>query len=119
MKKLLSITLVVFLSGGFLLTENKKAEAMNNESAALLTAGLVLIGAPIIHAIAHNDHRPAPVYYNRPHRHYREKTVIVYEAPRYERHYAKKHVRYEGRFSPDRYERDCDKRRSYRRYDYR
>jgi hypothetical protein len=118
MKKFLSITLAVFLAGGFLLTENKKAEAMNNESAALLTAGLVLIGAPIIHAITHDHHRPAPVY-SRPHKYQKVKTTVVYTAPRYEKHYVKKHARYDRRHRHDRFDRDCDDRRSYRRYDHR
>ena len=117
MKKLLSITLIVFLAGGFLLTEGKKAEAMNNESAALLTAGLVLIGAPIVYAITH-DHHAAPVY-SRPHRNYREKTIIVYKEPRYERHHWKKHARYDRKHRHDRYDRDWDERRSHRRNDHR
>ena len=41
MKKLISISLVLVLAGGLLLAGNTKAEALNNESAALLTASLV------------------------------------------------------------------------------
>jgi hypothetical protein len=115
MKKMLSVTLSLFLAGGLILTENKKAEAMNNESAALLTAGLVLIGAPIIHAITHDQRRPAPAYSRS---HYPVKTTIVYKEHRHERHYGRKHARYEGKFSRDRYERDCDKRRYSRRHDH-
>ena len=93
MKKLLSLSLALILAGGLILAENSKAEAMNNESAALLTASLVLFGLPIVSAITHDHYRPAPaysgVYYADP---YPVRTRVIYTAPRYERH-----QRYDGR----------------------
>jgi hypothetical protein len=83
MKKLISISLSLVLAGGLLLTDNTKAEAMNNESAALLTASIVLLGIPVVHAITHDYGRPANVY-TAP---YPVHTTVVYTAPRYERHH--------------------------------
>ncbi|MDH4233399.1 MAG: hypothetical protein OEW04_15390 [Nitrospirota bacterium] len=82
MKKLISISLALVLAGGLLLTDTEKAEAMNNESAALLTASIVLLGIPVVHAITHDHVRPAPVYAAP----YPVQTTVVYTAPRYERH---------------------------------
>jgi hypothetical protein len=113
MKKLLSISLVLILSGGLFLTESKKAEAMNNESTALLTASLVLFGIPIVSAITHDHYRPAPVYagvyYDDS---YPVQTRIIYRTPRYERHYWGRGQGYErGWRGPREYERDRDHER--------
>jgi hypothetical protein len=83
MKKLISISLALVLAGGLLLTDNAKAEAMNNESAALLTASLVLFGIPVVHAITHDHVRPTHVYAAP----YPVQTTVVYTASRYERHH--------------------------------
>ena len=88
MKKLISISLVLVLAGGLFLAGNSKAEAMNNESAALLTASLVLFGLPVISAIAHDHYGPPPVYADA---YYYDshpvETRVIYRAPRYERLY--------------------------------
>ena len=46
MKKLMSITVIMMLTVSFLVIGNTNADAMNNESAALLTAGIVLLVYP-------------------------------------------------------------------------
>lgn len=111
MKKLLSISLALILAGGLLLTENTKAEAMNNESAALLTASLVLFGIPIVSAITHDHYRPAPVYsgtyYADP---YPVQTRVIYTAPIYERHH-----RHDWKRS-NRHERGWREHREHREY---
>ncbi len=84
MKKALLTILVVILAGGFLLAGTPKAEAMNNESAAMLAGAIVLFGGPILHAITTDAYRPAPVYvdaYQAPY--YTTRTEIIYERPAY------------------------------------
>ncbi|KJR40741.1 membrane protein [Candidatus Magnetoovum chiemensis] len=70
MRKTISITVALLLVIGIALTAvpQKKAEAMNAESAAMLGAGLVLFGGPIINSALHPYYYPPrpPVYYNRP-----------------------------------------------------
>ena len=62
MKKLLSISLVLILAGGLLMAENRKAEAMDPATAALIAAG-VFLAPPFISALAHAPYYgPAPVY---------------------------------------------------------
>ena len=111
MKKLISLSLVmVMLTGGLLLAENTKAEAMNNESAALLTASLILFGAPVINAIAHDHYRQAPVYGGGYYNSYPAETRVIYSAPQYERHYG----RYQDR--GNRYDGGWSEHRDYRNY---
>jgi hypothetical protein len=63
MKKLLSISLVLILAGGFLMAENTKAEAIDPATAALVAAGVFLV-PPFISVLAHAPYyAPAPVYY--------------------------------------------------------
>jgi hypothetical protein len=62
MKKLMSISLVLILAGGVLMSENTKAEAMDPVSAALV-AGAILTVPPFLAALAHGPYYgPAPVY---------------------------------------------------------
>ena len=111
MKKLISASLVLVLAGGLLLAGNTKAEAMNNESAALLAASLVLFGLPVINAVAHDHYGPSPVYagayyYDS----YPVQTRLIYRAPRYERYYGQYWGRGHG------YERGWQEHRGHREY---
>ena len=63
-----------------------KADAMNNESAALLTAGIILLGIPVMNAIANEGAYTEPAYYNAGPPRYIEKTQIVYVQPKYKKH---------------------------------
>jgi hypothetical protein len=105
MKKLISIGLVLVLAGGLILAENKKAEAIDPASAALIGASIMLL--PVIGAMSHDHYRPAPYYsggyYDNP---YPVQTRVYYNAaPRYERYYARNWNRGYG------YERDWSRHR--------
>lgn len=126
MKKLISLTVIMMLTVSFLVIGNTHANAMNNESAALLTAGIVLFGIPVINAIAQGGTYPEPAYsYARPER-YIEKTKIIYVQPKYKkhrRHWAKSYERgYRREWKRLQYRRGMrDAHRDYRRsheYDY-
>jgi hypothetical protein len=109
MKKLISISLVLVLAGGLLLAGNKKAEAMTGESAALLTASLILL--PVISAITYNHYVPPPVYSNvYYYDSYPVQTRVIYRAPRYGRHYERHYGQYWG------YERGWRENRGHRGY---
>jgi len=86
MKKLLSITLIMMLAVAFLAVGSTNANAMNNESAALLTAGIVLLGVPVMQAIASGGAYPQPVYAQAGPPRVVERTNIVYVQPKRERH---------------------------------
>ena len=102
MKKAILAVLVLILTGGFLLAGTEKAEAMNNESAAMLAGAIVLFGGPILHAIAEDSYRPAPVYVDAyPSPYYTTRTEIIYERPAYR----KCDRRYRGYERERRYER--------------
>ena len=86
MKKLMTITVIMMLTVSFLAIGAKNADAMNNESAALLTAGIILLGIPVMNAIANEGTYTEPAYYyDRPPR-YIEKTKVVYVQPKYKKH---------------------------------
>jgi hypothetical protein len=86
MKKLISITVIMILTVSFLVVGNTNADAMNNESAALLTAGIVLLGIPVMKAMTYGGTYPEPTYsYARPPR-YIEKTKIIYVQPKHRKH---------------------------------
>lgn len=82
MKKVITIILIVIVSAGFLVAGSTRAEAMDNEAAAVLTAGMFLMGIPIMHAIVrdavHHGHAYSPPRYI-------ERTKIVYAEPRHYR----------------------------------
>ncbi len=110
----------------FLVIGNTRASAMNNESAALLTAGIVLLGIPVMHAIAHGGGYPESAYsYAGPPR-YIEKTKVIYVQPRHKKH--RKHWKrsyergYRREWKRQEYRRGMrDAHRDYRRdhyYDY-
>ena len=110
MKKLLSISLALILAGGFLMAENTKAEAMNEEAA--LVAGAILLGPPFIWAMTHAPYYgPAPVYggayYGNS---YPIQNRVIYRAPRYGGYYGG----YRGRGYG--YERGWRERRDHREY---
>jgi hypothetical protein len=87
MKRVAIIALLTFAVLAAGMTVPHKAEAMNNESAALLTAGIVLLGIPIMNAIA-NDSQPRyeRVYHAPPERVVYKKVYVYQEAPRWHRH---------------------------------
>ncbi len=126
MKKLMSIMVIIILTVSFLVVGAVKADARNNESAALLTAGLVLLSIPVMHAIAHSGPYGEPAYsYDPPQ--YVERTKIIYVQPKhkkYRRHWKKSYKRgYRQEWKRQEYRRGKrDARRDYRRerdYDYR
>jgi ribulose kinase len=87
-RRMFLTALVMVLAGGFLLTGTSRADAMNNESAAMLAGAIVLFGGPIIHAIATDVYRPAPVYVDSyPRAHYTTRTDIIYDRPVYKKSY--------------------------------
>jgi hypothetical protein len=59
---------------------------MNNESAAMLAGAIVLFGAPVLHALASDSYRPAPVYVETPAAYYTTRTEIVYDRPVYRKY---------------------------------
>ena len=120
MKKLISIGLVVVLAGGLILAENKRAEAIDPASAALIGASIMLL--PILGHIAHEHdyygHAPYysgaypaasydGAYYANP---YPVRTRVIYRAPRYERYYGQDWGRGRG------YERGWQEHRDHRQY---
>ncbi len=86
MKKLMSITVIMILTVSFLVVGSTNADAMNNESAALLTAGIVLLGIPVMNALAHGGAYPEPVYSHAGPPRYIEKTNIIYIQPKHRKH---------------------------------
>lgn len=94
----------------------RKAEAMNNESAALLAGAIALFGQPVLHAIA------GEVFYPEPVRVYHERPAKVI----YKKVYVIKHERddedcYNPCYTPrNPYEKGwCDEWRRLQRRDYR
>jgi hypothetical protein len=126
MKKSISIMVIMMLTVSLLVVGSRKADAMNNESAALLTAGIVLFGIPVMNAIAQGRPYAEPAYtYARPPR-YIERTKVIYVEPAYtkhRRHWAKPYERgYRKEWKRQQYRRGMrDARDDYRRgrdYDY-
>ena len=115
MKKLISISLVLVLAGGLILAENKRAEAMDPGTAALIATSFFLL--PVLSAISHDHYRHSPyysgtypaasyggAYYATP---YPARTRVYYSAPRYEGYYGRTLNRGYG------YERDYRSHRGY------
>ena len=86
MKKLISITLIMMLTVAFLTIGSTKADAMDNESAALLTAGIVLLSVPVMYAIANSGPHHEPAYYHAGPPRYIERTRVIHVQPRYEKY---------------------------------
>ncbi len=87
MKKILTVTVLTLSLVGATFMVPDDARAMNNESAALLTAGIVLLGIPIMNAIAQESQpHHERVYYNTPERVVYKKVYVYQEAPRWHRH---------------------------------
>ena len=120
MKKMISISLVLVLAGGLILAENKRADAIDPASAALIGASIMLL--PILGHISyeHDYYGYAPyyscaypaasydgAYYANP---YPIQTRVIYRAPRYERHYGQNYAR------DHRYERGRQDYREHRQY---
>jgi hypothetical protein len=93
MKKMVMAILVVVLAGGFLVVGDKRAEAMNNESAALLAGAIAVLGPPLLYGMS-GAYRPGPAYAAS----YPVRTEVVYEYRSHARN-----------------ERYCEKRRAYDR----
>jgi len=111
MKKLLSVSLALILTGGLLLADNTRAEAMNHGSAALVAAS-ILLGLPLIWAMTHDHYGPPAPVCSTPYEGYRypRQRTVIYTAPTYERH----HRQYWGRSYA--YDRGSGERRGYREY---
>ncbi len=88
MKRALYILMIGVLAAGILAAGGSRAEAMNNESAALLAGGIALFGGAVLNAVTH----PAPVYaeaypsgyYGYSYRPVRSR--VIYVAPAYRGH---------------------------------
>jgi len=128
MKKIITITLIVLLAATFLIAGNERAEAMNNESAALLTAGLVLFGQPVVKAVAREIMYPGgyyepayPAHYRDRHEHtrYIERTKVIYVEPRHQRLHRHRDWAYERGHRDEWCRHDYKKGRHYARRDYR
>ena len=120
MKKLISISLVLVLAGGLILAENKRAEAIDPASAALIGASIMLL--PILGHISHEHdyYGHAPYYsgaypaasYDGPYyaNPYPIQTRVIYRTPRYDRNYGQYWGRGQG------YERGWQDHRGHRQY---
>lgn len=102
MKKVISIVLAVALAGSFLLIDTKKAEAMNNESAAMLAGAIAIFGKPVLQTVAREILPASPAYAGSYAESYpRHTTVtqreIIYVEPErhYNRHYPPRGRAYE------------------------
>jgi hypothetical protein len=82
MKKVLLVILIVVLAGGLLVMGNTRAEAMNKESAALLTGAIAVFGPPVLYATSRGVYRPGPAYAAS----YPVRTGVVYEHRSYAPH---------------------------------
>lgn len=119
MKKIMSITVIIVLMVSFLVMGSSKADAMNNESAALLTAGIVLLGIPVMNAMAHGGTYPEPAHsYAGPPR-YIEKTKIIYVQPKYRKHHRNWEKYYERGYRREWKRLEARKGRRDARHDYR
>jgi hypothetical protein len=86
MKKLMTIMVIIILTVSFLVVSNTKADAMNNESAAMLTAGIVLFGMPVINSLVNGGTYREPAYtYAGPPR-IIERTKVIYVQPKHKKH---------------------------------
>ena len=94
MKKVSLVILIVVLAGGFLVMGNTRAEAMNNESAALLAGAIAVFGPPVLYAMSRGGYRSGPAYATS----YPVRTRVVYEHRSYAPH-----------------QRHCGKERAYER----
>jgi len=115
MKKLITISMLLMLACSFLFIENTKAEAMNNESAAMLAGAIALFGRPVLNAISREVFYPAPYYdssyygdsyysnyYPGYSTYYPARTRIIYTSPGYSRHYRHGRDSYERGWYEDR-----------------
>lgn len=107
MKKFMTIVVVIILTAAFLAAGSSRAEAMDRESAVALTAGMVLLGIPVMHAIAHEAAHHDQAYGHAYPPRIVERTKIVYVEPRHKKiHRHRHHYRDWDR----RWDRDRDRR---------
>jgi hypothetical protein len=120
MKKILTISVCLIIVCSFLLIGNTRADAMNNESAAMLAGAIALFGRPILNSIA-ND----VFYYSYSTFTYPARTRVKHFYPGHRRYYGKKSFRpYRRGWRDERYEMEyrrgrMDARRNYYYNDYR
>ena len=91
MKKLMTIMVIIILTVSFLVVGNSDADAMNNESAAMLTAGIVLFGIPVMNALANGGTYREPAYSHTGPPRYIERTKVIYVQPKHKKH--RRHLR--------------------------
>ncbi len=83
MKRILTIIPVFILACSFMLAGNTRAEAMNNESAAMLAGAIAIFGKPVLQTIV-REVTPQPAYaYNNSYSYaaYPARSEVVYVAP--------------------------------------
>lgn len=89
MKKLLSISIVFILACSLLLIGGTRADAMNNESAALLAGAIALFGPPVLNAMTAGAFYTTPVHYSSyPRAYYPVRTEVIYAYPGYRKCYS-------------------------------
>ena len=86
MKKLMTIMVIIILTVSFLVVSNTDADAMNNESAAMLTAGIILFGIPVMNALANGGNYQEPAYSNAGPPRYIERTKVIYVQSKHKKH---------------------------------
>lgn len=74
------------LTVAFLTIGSTRADAMDNDSAALLTAGIVLLSVPVIYAIANSGPHYEPAYHHAGPPRYIERTRVIHVQPRYQKY---------------------------------
>jgi hypothetical protein len=129
MKKTATIMFVFILAAGFLVAGGTRAEAMDHDPSAVLAGAAIILGIPVLHAIAHEAMYPGYAYVPASHeyrRHvyaapvYIERTKIVYAQPMHRRphtHWGRTHSRWpRGEWRTyDRWEGRGDARGGFRR----
>ncbi|MBI4699008.1 MAG: hypothetical protein HY758_08935 [Nitrospirae bacterium] len=95
MKSFISITIILMLTASCLIIGNSRAEAMNNESAAMLAGAIAIFGKPMLNAMANEIMYPGQEYAPSRHTQYRtaypattryvERTEVIYVRPEHER----------------------------------
>ncbi|MCL5024335.1 MAG: hypothetical protein M1497_13415 [Nitrospirae bacterium] len=123
MRKIVITGLALALVCGFLFVGTPGAEAMNNESAAMLAGAIAVFGPPVLSAMTGNGFYREPVYsgaYYAPA--YPVRTEVIYVSPGYRRHCGPAGHAYErgwrGEWRRHDYERGREHAGRYYRYGY-
>ncbi|MEW5743915.1 MAG: hypothetical protein AB1805_00555 [Nitrospirota bacterium] len=123
MKTIVSFILVAVLACGFLFMGSAEAEAMNNESAAMLAGAIAIFGKPMLQAVV-REISPAQPAYAASYPSYTETREIIYvtdDRPHH-KHYRHRNKAYERGWRDEwrerAYERGrADARKRYRHHD--